>query len=162
MMKFVFIGGTMCGYRLLETLIENDHLPLFAIILREDEHEVEKYSHEMSDLLINKNIPNSLKRKLSEPDYQLIKDSDLDFIIISGWRTLINTEVSRHTRYGLMGSHYSLLPKYRGFAPVQWAMINGEKETGVTVFRIGEGVVDSGKSFHKKKSRYYRTKLHGS
>lgn len=46
------------------------------------------------------------------------------------------------TRYGAWGIHASLLPKYAGGAPLNWAIINGEKETGVTLFRMDDGVDD--------------------
>ncbi|MEP7145919.1 MAG: methionyl-tRNA formyltransferase [bacterium] len=151
MIKYAFIGGTMCGYKLIDTLINNNHLPLFAVILKEDDHEAERYSDKISSLLNDKGIQNSTKRKLSESDYQIIRDSALDFIIVSGWRTLIDTKVNDFTKHGVIAAHYSLLPKYRGFAPLQWAVINGEKETGVTLFMMGNGEADSGKIISQKK-----------
>lgn len=150
-MKYVFIGGTMCGHKLIETLIENEHLPLFAVTLLEDEHEVENYSDKISELLNKKNIPNSVKRKLSASDYLKIQDTAPDFIIVSGWRTLLDIKVNDFTKHGVIAAHYSLLPKYRGFAPVQWAVINGEIETGVTLFRMGSGEADTGKIISQEK-----------
>lgn len=149
--EFAFIGGTSRGYKLIETLIQKKLIPKFAVILREDEHEVDKYSDKISLLLNNIQIPNSIKKKLNEADYNKIKDSNLDFIIVSGWRTLIETKINQYIKFGLIAAHQSLLPKYRGFAPTQWVIINGETETGVTLFVINDGEVDSGKIVAQKK-----------
>ncbi|MEO8209626.1 MAG: methionyl-tRNA formyltransferase [bacterium] len=149
--EFAFIGGTRRGFKLIETLIQKKFIPKFAVVLKEDEHEPEKYSDKISHLLNKNQIPNSIKKKLNESEYIKIQESNLDFIIVSGWRTLIDTKVNRYVKFGLIAAHQSLLPKYRGFAPVQWAIINGETETGVTLFLIKEGEMDSGKIVAQKK-----------
>ncbi|MGQ0645447.1 MAG: methionyl-tRNA formyltransferase, partial [Elusimicrobiota bacterium] len=53
---------------------------------------------------------------------------------------LIPPEMFSKPRFGMLNVHFSLLPKYRGAAPVQWALIRGEKESGVTIFRIEAGL----------------------
>ncbi|MBK8551331.1 MAG: methionyl-tRNA formyltransferase [Ignavibacteria bacterium] len=148
--KFAFIGGTSRGFKLIETLLQKNHVPEFAVVLKEDDHEVEKYSINISDLLKENQIPFSIKKKLADADYTNIKESNLDFIIVSGWRTLIDTKVIEHVKFGLIAAHQSLLPKYRGFAPTQWAIINGETETGVTLFLIEDGETDSGRIIGQK------------
>ena len=69
--------------------------------------------------------------------------SAVDFGIVCGWRSLINIENLGSVGEHLFAAHDSLLPRYRGFAPLSWAVINGEKETGITLFRINKGA-DSG------------------
>lgn len=153
MIRFAFIGGTVRGLKLLNSLIGSNRIPEFAVILKEDDHEIHKYSSEISELLKEYKIPFSVKRKLSESDYTKIQESDLDFAIVSGWRTLIDTSYSKYLKAGFIAAHQSLLPKYRGFAPTQWVIINGEKVTGVTLFQIEEGETDSGRIFDQKKVR---------
>ena len=51
-------------------------------------------------------------------------------------------------KYGCINVHASLLPAYRGAAPIQWAVINGDKESGVTIMRMDEGV-DTGDMINK-------------
>lgn len=63
-----------------------------------------------------------------------IKRINPDLIIVCGWQRLLGKEVLKIPRLGAIGFHSSLLPKYRGRAPVNWAIINGEKKTGVTMF----------------------------
>lgn len=151
MHRFTFIGGTFRGYCLLEALFEKGYKPVSGVILKEDDHEILKYSDKISELLKSHNIPHSIKKKLSPDDYEQIKKIKPDFIIVFGWRTLIDTDISRNLKYGLIAAHFSLLPKYRGFAPAQWAVINGEKETGVTLLQITEGEADSGKIVSQRK-----------
>lgn len=145
MIKFGFIGGTGRGYKLINALLDKGMLPEFAMVLKEDDHEKVKYHEKISETLNQENIPNFTKKKLGKSDYDLILESKVDVIILYGWRTLIDTWITGKIKYGIIAAHQSLLPRYRGFAPVQWVIINNEKETGVTLFQISEGEVDNGK-----------------
>jgi methionyl-tRNA formyltransferase len=62
-----------------------------------------------------------------------------DFILVIGWYYMIPGSIMSLATKGVAGIHGSLLPKYRGNAPFVWAMINGEKETGVTFFYFEKG-----------------------
>jgi len=75
--------------------------------------------------------------------FKYIKKINPDFILVVGWYYIIPKEILNYPKYGCAGLHASLLPKYRGGAPINWAIINGEKKTGITFFYFGEGV-DSG------------------
>jgi methionyl-tRNA formyltransferase len=66
-----------------------------------------------------------------------------DLVLVSGWYHLIPQTMLSIPRLGCIGFHPSLLPKYRGGAPVNWAIINGERETGMSMFYFDNGV-DSG------------------
>ena len=151
MIRYGFIGGTQRGLKLIEELISKNYPPQFSVILKEDDHEEIKCYNEISELMKSVNINYSVKKKLVKEDYDLIKKSELDFLLVFGWRTLIDTSVNEHLKFGSVAAHNSLLPLYRGFAPMQWAIINGEKETGVTLFLINDGEVDSGKIIMQKR-----------
>jgi len=66
--------------------------------------------------------------------------ADIDLILVVSWRYMIPPSVYNKARYGTFVFHDSLLPKYRGFSPTVWAIINGENQTGVTLFEIAEKV----------------------
>lgn len=148
-LKFYFIGGSSGGYGLLKYLLKNNLKPAAAVILKEDKHEIEKHSIQIASILKKVKVPFQIKKSLSESDYNFIKNAGLDFVIVFGWRTLIKYDFNKEP--GFYAAHQSLLPKYRGFAPVQWAIINGEKETGVTLFKINNGEADSGDIVYQKK-----------
>lgn len=64
----------------------------------------------------------------------------LDFGLVVAYGRIIPPSVFEYPKRGLVNVHFSLLPKFRGAAPVQWALIRGEKETGVTLFQIEKGL----------------------
>jgi methionyl-tRNA formyltransferase len=73
-----------------------------------------------------------------------------DVIAIVAYGKILPKEILNLPPHGCINVHFSLLPKYRGAAPLQWALINGDEETGVTTFRLNEGV-DSGPILLQKK-----------
>jgi methionyl-tRNA formyltransferase len=78
-------------------------------------------------------------KNINEPEYiEKIKCIAPDLIIVCGWQRLVCKEILDIPRLGTVGFHSSLLPKYRGRAPVNWAIIAGEKETGITMFYLTE------------------------
>jgi methionyl-tRNA formyltransferase len=81
----------------------------------------------------------------------LIKKIQPDLIISAGWRKLISKEVFSIPRFGAINIHDGLLPKYRGFAPINWCIINGEKEAGITTHYIDE-FADTGNILLQKKA----------
>lgn len=70
---------------------------------------------------------------------QVAPDGDFDLLFAVSWRYLIPPAVYRRARLGAYVFHDSLLPAYRGFSPTVWAMIHGERETGVSLFAMSEG-----------------------
>ena len=72
-----------------------------------------------------------------------IRHFNPDLIFVHSYSMLLRPDILTIPKYGAVNIHYALLPKYRGANPVQWAMINGELETGVTMHYMDEGI-DSG------------------
>lgn len=72
-----------------------------------------------------------------------------DIFITCAYGQILTQEVLNIPRYGVFNIHASLLPKYRGAAPVQWALINGEKKTGITIMKTDIGI-DSGEILLQK------------
>lgn len=75
---------------------------------------------------------------------------ETDLIIVSGYPNLIKSDVIRFPHIGIINIHQSLLPLYRGRHPLNWAIINGEKFTGVTVHHVNE-ILDDGNIISLKK-----------
>ena len=72
-----------------------------------------------------------------------------DVIVVVAYGRILPKYVLEYAKYGCINVHASLLPKYRGAAPIQWAIINGEKQTGVTTMQMDEGL-DTGDMLIKK------------
>lgn len=77
--------------------------------------------------------PESIKK-----DYKKVIDAKPDIIITCAYGKIIPKELIDYPKYGCVNIHASLLPKYRGAAPIQWALINGEEYTGVTLMYMDE------------------------
>lgn len=71
---------------------------------------------------------------------EVVKTFEIDLIITVAYGHILKDELLQLPKYGCINLHYSLLPKYRGAAPVQWAIMNGDQVTGVTVFQLDSGM----------------------
>lgn len=78
-----------------------------------------------------------------------LKKFEPDVLLMMGWYYIVPEEILRIPKYGAWGIHCSLLPKYAGWAPLVWAVINGETETGVTLFKMSMQI-DSGEIIDQK------------
>ena len=79
-----------------------------------------------------------------ESSVEILKNHAPDILIVLGWSQLLNEEVLAIPTIGTIGAHASLLPRMRGSAPINWAIIKGEKKTGNTLMWLNIGV-DTGK-----------------
>jgi methionyl-tRNA formyltransferase len=73
-----------------------------------------------------------------------------DLAVVAAYGKILPQEILAIPRFGFINLHASLLPKYRGAAPIQWALLNGEAETGVTIFKLTESL-DAGPIIAQKK-----------
>ena len=81
--------------------------------------------------------PKTLK---TQESFELIKNLDPDVIVVVAYGKILPKAILDFPKFGCINVHASLLPKYRGAAPIQWSVINGEKETGVTIMKMDEGI----------------------
>ena len=82
--------------------------------------------------------------RVRTPDFlETFRSLSPDVVVVAAFGQILPTEIIRGPRSGCINIHPSLLPKYRGAAPINWALIRGETTTGVTIMRMDEGV-DSG------------------
>lgn len=139
MVKVLFIGGKEKGYISLKRLLQMDCSIVNVFIMQEEAHEEEKFSDKISALCQIHRIPYVIKKTVKY-DLGIIKDSKPDVIFVIGWRSIIPYEIISLPSLGTIAFHESLLPRYRGFAPINWAIINGEKETGVTMFYLNKNM----------------------
>lgn len=80
----------------------------------------------------------------------LFRGFGADVGIVVAYGKLLPQDVLASTKHGFLNVHFSLLPKYRGAGPIQWALLNGESETGVTLFWLDPGM-DTGPIFVQKR-----------
>jgi len=86
-------------------------------------------------------LPLLQPRSINSQDcVEFLRSLNLDLLVTAAFGQLLRPVVLQLPRLGCVNVHASLLPKYRGAAPIQWAIINGERETGVTTFLMDEGM----------------------
>lgn len=90
-------------------------------------------------LALENNITVLTPEKLKS-EYQSILDYEPDLIITCAYGKILPKEILNYPKYGCINIHASILPKYRGSAPMQWAIMNGEDEVGVTLMYMDEGM----------------------
>ena len=152
-LRFAFFGATNYSKELLLFLIEKKFIPkaIFAIpkefsISYSEKKIVNSNYADLKIIAQEYDIPyyeiDSVDNKRTLDYIDIIASLNLDIILVLGWYYMVPKSIREHTKLGAWGIHSSLLPKYAGGAPLNWAIINGEKKTGVTLFRLEDGVDD--------------------
>lgn len=124
------------GYECLDALIQNDEYVL-AVITHEDDPNEEIWFRSVEGLANEYDIPVHKPESVNTPEWiERIRSWEPDLIFSFYYRAMINEEVLDLPRLGAFNMHGSLLPKYRGRAPINWAIVNGEQTTGVTLHHM--------------------------
>src|SRR3989344_112816 len=134
-MKFVFFGTPEIAAETLKLLKQNNYLPSL-IVTAPDKPVGRKQIITPPPVKVfaeKNNIPFFQPEKLKELEDKL---KDYDLFIVVAYGKIFPEWLINLAKFGTLNIHYSLLPKYRGAAPVQGAILNGEKETGVTIHKM--------------------------
>ena len=137
-MRVVMFGYQTWGHRTLQALLESDHQVVLAVTHPKSEHAYEKiWDDSVADLGEKHGIPVLLRNRPDDPGLlAALRDAAPDIIVANNWRTVLPPEVFDLPAHGTLNIHDSLLPAYAGFSPLIWALINGEREVGVTAHRM--------------------------
>ena len=150
-MNIVFIGASKFGLRCLDAIVETDSCSIKGVITAQEKFKISYNPNGVKNVLHadfstycnNHHFEcEEMKTNMkSNALFNKVKKWNPDAFVVCGWYHMI-PKLWRDfaPAYGL---HASLLPDYSGGAPLVWAMINGEKETGITLFQMDSGV-DSG------------------
>jgi len=142
--KIVFFGTSAVSVPFLAALLECEQI--VGVVTRPDRPAERGQKIQMpavKALARDNNIPVFQPERFTDQSVDELQALHADLGIAVSYGRIIPERVFAALRYGCFNVHFSLLPKYRGAAPVQWALINGEKETGVTTFWI-EKTLDTG------------------
>ena len=149
-MRIVFMGTPVFAVNVLQGLIDNYGDSIVGVVSQPDKlvgrHQV-LTNTPVKELALKHNIPVLQPIKIRE-DYKDILDLKPDIIITCAYGQIIPKEILDYPRFGCINVHASLLPKYRGGAPIHKAIINGEKVTGITIMYMDIGM-DTGDMISK-------------
>jgi methionyl-tRNA formyltransferase len=144
-MRVVMFGYQTWGHRTLQALIGSEHDVVLVVTHPRSEHAYERiWSDSVADLAHQHGVPVVLRDRPDDPDLlDRLRAVEPDIIVANNWRTWIPPQVFDLPRHGTLNVHDSLLPAYAGFSPLIWALINGEREVGVTAHQM-DAELDAG------------------
>ena len=142
-MNIVFMGSPEFDVPCLQKLLDAGY-PVTGVFTQPDKPKGRGYKllpPPVKELALQHHIPVYQPATLkSDEAFAALQGCAPDLIVVVAYGKLLPERVLELPRYGCINVHASLLPKYRGAGPIQWAVLNGEAETGVTTMRMAEGL----------------------
>ncbi|MCQ2451182.1 MAG: methionyl-tRNA formyltransferase [Clostridia bacterium] len=142
-MRIVFMGTPDYSVRTLKKIIDAGH-EVAGVFAQPDKPVGRKHILTAPPVKVyaeEKNIPVFQPNTLRDGSaLSIIKDLNPDIIVVVAYGKILPKEILDFPKFGCINGHASLLPKYRGASPIQWCICCGEKETGVTVMQMDEGM----------------------
>ncbi|MBQ7521878.1 MAG: methionyl-tRNA formyltransferase [Clostridia bacterium] len=142
-MNIVYMGTPDFAVAPLENIIKNGY-HVSGVFTQPDKPKGRKYTltpPPVKECALTYNIPvyqpNSMKDGTA---LEILQQLNPDIIVVVAYGKILPKEILTLPKYGCINVHASLLPKYRGAGPIQWAVLNGEKVTGVTTMNMAEGL----------------------
>ncbi len=140
----VFMGTPDFAVGTLQALIASQDYKVQAVFTQPDKARGRGKAMQMppvKEIALAAGIPVYQPEKIREPKWiEVLRNLRPDVIVVVAFGQIIPEEILKLPSGGCINVHASLLPKYRGAAPIQWAVINGERESGVTTMRMNAGL----------------------
>ena len=138
--NIVFMGTPDFSVPVLKMLIENTNV---LLVVTQPDKIVGKDKtvsfNPVKKLALEENIPVFQPMRIRK-DFEKLKNLDIDLIVTCAYGQIIPKEVLDMPKYGCINVHASILPKYRGSAPIQWCLFNNDDVTGITIMYMDEGM----------------------
>lgn len=141
-MKVIFMGTPHYGALVLKKLIDSKH-EVVAVVCQPDKPVGRKQvltPPETKVIAKQHNIPVYQFKKIRVDGVETLKSINADIIVTAAYGQILSQEILDITKFGVYNVHASVLPKYRGSSPIQWSLINCEKEIGVTILKTLAGL----------------------
>lgn len=151
-LRIVFMGTPEFAVETLQALVENEY-NVVAVVTQPDKpvgrHQTEMQPSEVKKYAVAHGLPVLQPEKMKDPVFiEQLRSYNANLQVVVAFRMLPEV-VWAMPAYGTFNVHAALLPQYRGAAPINWAVINGETETGVTTFFLDHDI-DTGRIILKK------------
>ena len=150
-MKIVFMGTPDFASKSLEALVESEHEIALAVTqpdAKKDRGKKVKFPP-VKETAIAAGIDVMQPEKVRDEEFMAsMKEINPDLIVVAAYGQILPKELLELPKFGCINVHASLLPKFRGSAPIQHAILSGEEETGITIMQMAEGL-DTGDMLSK-------------
>lgn len=142
-MRVIFMGTPDFAVGTLKALLESEH-EVAAVVTQPDKPKGRGKAMQcppVKEVAVEAGVPVYQPRRVREEAFiQTLEEIRADVIVVVAFGQIIPEPILNMKKYGCINVHASLLPKYRGAAPIQWAVIDGEKESGVTTMQMDAGL----------------------
>jgi methionyl-tRNA formyltransferase len=143
-LRIVFMGTAELSCDSLRELIESPDCQVVAVVTQPDRpkgRELKLQPSPVKELGLQAKLPVlQPERARSEEFLAELRGLQPDLIAVAAYGQILPAGILDLPRFGCLNVHTSLLPRYRGAAPIQWAILNGDPETGVTIMKMDEGL----------------------
>jgi len=155
-MRIVFFGTPFFALPTLKALLHSEEV--IAVITQPDKRKGRDHMSSpppVKEFALDNGIKVLQPANIKEPIFlDELRDMNPEIIIVVAYGKILPLQILSLPEHGCINVHASLLPKYRGAAPIQWAIINGEKKTGVTTMLMDKGL-DTGAILLQKETDIY-------
>ena len=142
-MKIIYMGTPDFAVGPLKALIGAGH-DVVCVLTRADKPQGRGHAVQFSpvkEAALEAGIPVLQPVRMKDPElWKTLEDYGADLFVVAAYGRILPKEILSIPKYGCVNIHASLLPDYRGAAPIQWAVIDGRKESGVTTMLMNEGL----------------------
>jgi methionyl-tRNA formyltransferase len=154
-MRLIFMGTPDLARTTLQTLIESPSFEIAAVVTQPDRPKgraLRLTPSPVKQLALEAGLPVLQPERTRDPNLlSQIQDLAPDLIAVAAYGQILPKALLDIPRHGCLNVHTSLLPRYRGAAPIQWAILNDDPETGVTIMKMNEGM-DTGDILTQEKT----------
>lgn len=151
-MRIVFMGTPDFAVGSLQALCESGKHEILAVVTQPDRPKGrgnKLLQTPVKEYALEQGLTVYQPQKVKTPEFvELLHELQPELIVVAAFGQFLSKEILELPKYGCINVHASLLPKYRGAAPIQYAIIKGEKESGVTIMQMDIGM-DTGAMFDK-------------
>lgn len=162
-MRVIFMGTPDFAVPTLEALIEKHEV--LAVVTQPDKPKgrgKKMVFPVIKEKALEHNITVYQPQKVKTPEFvEVLKEYQPDIMVVVAFGQILSEEILNIPKYGCINVHGSILPQYRGAAPIQWSIINGEEFGGVTTMYMAKGL-DSGDMILKAKEKIKPDDTYGS
>lgn len=143
MMRVVFMGTPDFAVGALEAILQAGH-QVAAVVTQPDKPKGRGKEIQMTPVkacAVSHGIPVFQPVKVKEKEaVETLREYNADIFVVAAFGQILSEEILSMPKYGCVNIHASLLPRYRGAGPIQWAIINGEEKSGVTIMQMDKGL----------------------
>lgn len=152
-MNIIFMGTPDFAVPVLQTLIDSREHTVTAVVTQPDKargRSGKPVFTPVKEVAVAHDIPVYTPVKVKDSEFvEVLRGIRCDVIVVVAFGQLLSKEILEMPEYGCINVHASLLPRWRGAAPIQWAILEGDQKTGVTTMQMDEGL-DTGDMLLKK------------